>query len=208
VRRQVIRGMVATVLAGFLAMGTSPQSQAKSPVAKTISIRISNSLPKIRPKFQIPNDPNQLMYLQRSMNANTIVYAARFLDNGDLDARNPVSVYWRRFNSGGKARALGYFERQFAFGVTVRKTAQSGTYSIEFKALPGRTITLRQTGPNQVELTGKIGPHVVQPIYLYVDLDESGLAPKVIGLSLFGRDKESGKYITEQISVSGGEITQ
>lgn len=200
--------LFVALFAGLVILANSAPSIAKSPRFKTVSISISNSLPKVRPRFKIPNDPNQLMYLQRSMNANTVVYAVQYLDNGKINPRNPVRVYWRRFNSGGEARALKYFERQIAFGVTVRKGAQAGSYSIEFKALKRRKITLRETGPYQVELVGKIGSHQVTPIYIYVDLDESGLISKVIGLRFFGRDIDTGKYITEVISVSGGEIQQ
>ncbi|MDQ7070561.1 MAG: DUF4833 domain-containing protein [Rhodobacterales bacterium] len=207
-QKRLFGRLIITLIAGLFIFANSAPSVAKSPKLKTVSISTSNSLPKVRPRFKIPNDPNQVMYLQRSMNANTIVYAVQYLDDGKIDPRNPVRVYWRRFNSGGEARALKYFERQVAFGVTVRKGAQPGSYSIEFKALKGRKITLRETGPYQVELIGKIGSHQVNPIYIYVDLDESGLIPKVIGLRFFGRDIDTGKYITEVISVSGGEIRQ
>lgn len=208
VSRTDILRILVFLLASLTMLAIVTPSNAKSAIARTVSIHISNSLPKIRPEFQTPNDPNQLMYLQRSMNANTIVYTVKYREDGTIDPRNPVAVYWRRFNSGGAAKALKYFERQLAFGVTVRKASEAGSYTLEFKALPGRKLTLRQNGPNQVELIGKIGPHMVRPIYLYVDLDQSGPISKVIAVHLFGRDIESGKYIAEQISVSGGEIRQ
>ena len=55
----------------------------------------SDTLPRLRPEFQTPGEPNQLFYVQRSVNANTVVYAARLDARGDFDSREPVEGFWR-----------------------------------------------------------------------------------------------------------------
>src|SRR5438874_646301 len=46
----------------------------------------SDEIARMRPEFKIPDEPNQLFYVQRSPNSNTVVYAARLDGRGNLDA--------------------------------------------------------------------------------------------------------------------------
>ena len=49
-------------------------------------------------KFPVlPDNISRLFYVQRSPNANTIVYELNTGKNGQLDLENPVHVYWIRY---------------------------------------------------------------------------------------------------------------
>lgn len=197
-----LTGLIFTVLMILCA----PTGFAAS--ARTILIEISEKPHMERPDFKVPDDPHQLFFLQRSMNANTIVYAARITVDGRLDAKSPVDVYWRRFNGDGERRELSWLERSFAFGVYSRPARNPGEYQIEFKALPGRPMLLRQTGSGKFELTGQIGPYLVTPTFIFVDLDETSLVPRVQYLYLHGTDVKTGKSITETLAVAGGDASR
>src|SRR5262245_17024165 len=54
-----------------------------------------NQVPSVRPEFPVPKEPNMLFYIQRSVNSNTVVYAAQIDPTGKLDADHPVVAYWR-----------------------------------------------------------------------------------------------------------------
>ena len=41
------------------------------------SVSESAEIVHLRPEFKVPDEPNQLFYVQRSPNSNTVVYAAR-----------------------------------------------------------------------------------------------------------------------------------
>lgn len=201
-RRIPIWGFVLLVFG----LSTLPQGQLLAAGARTVSIKETKSVPVIRRDFPIPTDPGLLIYLQRSSNSNTVVYTANFRADGTLDPKNPVNLFWRRFNNSGQKKDLGFFETRVAFGIRSRKSKTPDTYEIEFRALPGRKMILRQTGPNQTEMFGYIGEHKVRPVYIYVELDQSGFVPKVTALYLHGIDLASGNAITETLSISGGEI--
>jgi len=171
----------------------------------TISITRSARTVLERPDFPVPHDKNQVLFLQRSMNSNTVVYAARLDKAGKLDAAAPLEVYWRRFNNEGQRKALGTFERLLAFGVTTRPGNRKGTYVVAFRALPRRKMTLRLDDDGRPELITTIGPHLVRPIYIFVDLDDSSLVPKVQYLYLHGVDVKTGQAWAETIAVSGGD---
>src|SRR5947199_328024 len=61
-------------------------------------------IPSLRAEFPVPNDPNMLFYIQRSVNANTVVYAAHIDVQGRLDPDEPVEVYWRWYNIDGQRK--------------------------------------------------------------------------------------------------------
>ena len=78
------------------------------------------------------------------MNANTIVYAARMGSDGKLDRREPIEVFWRRFNDSGEKLPLTFTERNLAFGVnTKRLRNENGAYLVTLKAYAGRSAVLR-----------------------------------------------------------------
>ena len=199
-----LTGLLALVFA--FAAGLATPIHAAS--ARSTAIKVTKSVPYERPEFKRPNDPNQLFFLQRSMNANTIVYAARVGADGKLDPKSPVDVYWRRFNDQGERKELGTLERYLAFGVNTRPGKVKGEYLFEFKALPGRAMILRQAANGKFQLTGQIGPYTVRPHFIFVDLDETSLVPRVQYLYLHGQDLATGMSVTETLTVSGGDSSQ
>src|ERR1700712_4274015 len=68
-------------------------------------------------KFPVPpNNSNQLFYLQRTSNTNTLIYELNFNHN-TLDNDEPVHVYWIRYNEKGQQEELNYIQRKFAYGI-------------------------------------------------------------------------------------------
>ena len=101
------------------------------------SISESDVIIPLRPEFQVPDEPNQLFYVQRSPNSNTVIYAAK------LDAQgNPqdVEAFWRKFNIDGSKQPLNFIERMMAYGVRV--TRRKGPITFTIAALPERKLTL------------------------------------------------------------------
>jgi hypothetical protein len=165
-----------------------------------------DKLPRTRPDFPEPSDANRLLYIQRSMNSNTVVMTAHFRSNGMLDPQRPIDVFWRRFNTNGKRKALSFFENQFAFGVRVKKTGNPNEFEVRFKVLPGRPFLLRQVGAGKAALFLTIGKYLTNPVYLYLKINGNSMIPKVDGLKIHAIDVTSGKAVTETLSVKGGFV--
>jgi hypothetical protein len=144
-----------------------------------------------------PESDRSLFYLQRSSNANTVIYDANLLPNGQLNSRQPVEVYWLRYNTDGHRRALNFVERNFAYGLKFNSVG-SGAYAIELMAYSGRDITV---------LINKEGRPVAQtiikgqPVYLksiYIDVSGSGFWSTVNYIELVGKELKEGKLIRER----------
>ncbi|CUH51251.1 DUF4833 domain-containing protein [Shimia marina] len=183
-----------------------PNAQAK-PKLSILSTQNTAQLPTANAGFPHPEEPGQLFFLQRTLNANTVVYTARFDANGHLDATAPIAVYWRRFADAGAIMPLRWYERLFGFGVRLTQTSQNQRF-VTFNALKEHRLELRQTGPFSAALFTRQNNQDYQLIYAYLDVDDSGLLPKVTGLRLYTRDPQTGLYVTHNIAVSGGTYSQ
>jgi len=159
----------------------------------------SDEIARMRPEFKIPDEPNQLFYVQRSPNSNTVVYAARLDGRGNLDASTPVEAFWRKFNIDGSKQPLNFIERMIAYGVKLdgRKDGRSASFSIA--ALPERKLTVSLDGQHRPQALMQVGGHKVKVAYVYLHVVEGGLLPKVPDLDVFGMDVASGKAIREHL---------
>ena len=163
------------------------------------SVSESSEIVHIRPEFKVPDEPNQLFYVQRSPNANTVVYAAKLDTKGGFDARTPVEAFWRKFNIDGGKTSLNFMERMMAYGVRVetRKASQPITFTIA--ALPDRKLTLGLDAQQRPQATMIVGGRTVKLNYVYLQVKEGGLMPEVPSLDIVGTDIASGKAIREHL---------
>lgn len=77
--------------------------------------------------------PNQLFYLQRDPNANTVVYQLNVNDAGKIDEDEPVRMFWLRYAEHGERQDLSFIQRRFAYGLTTQKLGPD-KYELKFAA--------------------------------------------------------------------------
>ena len=111
-----------TLAFGFLGMNISVKAQDPSPIS-----------------FPVPKDiSNQLFYLQRDPNTNTIICQLNVDKHGEVNAENPVNVFWMRYDDKGEKKDLSYIQRKFAYGI-LTKNLGNGHFELRFtshKKLP------------------------------------------------------------------------
>ena len=180
----------------LLALAVALPAQARD---FSSTIAESAEITRLRPEFRTPDEPNQLFYVQRSPNSNTVVYAARLDAQGNLDPRTPVEAFWRKFNIDGSRQPLNFIERMMAYGVKLnpRKAGQPVTFTIA--ALPQRLLTVSMDAQRHPQATMTVGGRTVKLVYVYLQVVEGGLMPQVPSLDIFGIDLSSGKAIHEHL---------
>jgi len=164
------------------------------------SVTESAEIQQLRPEFKVPDEPNQLFYVQRSPNANTVIYAAKLDAQGNFDSHGPVEAFWRKFNIDGSKQPLNFMERMMAYGVKVnaRKAGEPITFTIA--CLPQRKLTLGWDAQHHPQATMTIGSRVVKLAYVYLHVVEGGLMPSVPELDIFGTDLANGKAVHEHLT--------
>ncbi|HEY1876652.1 MAG TPA: DUF4833 domain-containing protein [Rhizomicrobium sp.] len=179
-----------------LVLLAAPPAQARE---FTSSVSEGNEVARLRPEFRVPDEPNQLFYIQRSPNSNTVVYSARLDARGDFDSGAPVDAFWRKFNIDGSRQPLNFAERLMAYGVRVDAARPGQPIAFHITALPGRKLTLAMDAQHRPEALLQIGNHTVKLTYIYLQVVEGGILPKVPSLDVFGTDTATGKAIHEHL---------
>jgi hypothetical protein len=156
---------------------------------------------RIKPNYPVPAEPNQIFYIERSLNPNTVVYVANLDASGKLDPKEPVKAYWRRYNRGGYVKQLSLPERMLAYGVaSVKRDGPNGAYSLTIAALPERKIYVGLNDKGHPEAFAKVGSRWARLVYVYLEVDDSGFLPDVSAMDLFGYDKATGKPLREHLT--------
>ncbi len=155
----------------------------------------------LQDKFPVPRQTKErLFYIQRTLNRNTIVYDANFDSDGNLNSRNPVNVYWIRYEEGGGTMPLRLYEKELAFGVDVTPK-NKGEFEIKIAAFKGRLVRLKQLAPFSAKAYVFINEQVAELEHIFVKANGYKVFSKVLYLELFGKDKKAGQAVYERIPV-------
>ena len=153
------------------------------------------------PRYPEPEDEGLVFYLQRTGNANTVVYTVNQLEDGTIDPKDPVNIFWRHFASDGGTRELRFFERNFAFGVAHTPVkGHPGKYVANLRAYPAAKVLVGPTDDGQVRAVMPIAGQKAQLVCVYVEWRKRriGIIPKVLYVDFFGRELDSGKKVVER----------
>ena len=138
--------------------------------------------------------PGELFRIERSKNANVVVYEAKPGRGAPLDPDEPVTASWVLLASTGAREPLTFFERLFAYGFDVRREAPG--FALTLKALKDRVIHLTATGTCPAA-RAVINGHEGQLKRIFVKADDRKLPPTVSYVELFGV-AETGEALYEK----------
>jgi len=132
--------------------------------------------------------PNMLFYLQRTYNANTIIYELNLDKKGELNTKKPVNMYWIRYTEKGQREELSKIQRDFAYGVKTKKNADN-SYAVHFIAFGKISLALRKDRDGQYRVYTDINNRqaALQSIFIKIDGD-SDWNPDVKYFELSGTD--------------------
>ncbi|RRB04468.1 DUF4833 domain-containing protein [Larkinella rosea] len=149
-----------------------------------------------------PPAPNRLFYIQRSNNTNTVIYEANVTANRQLDADDPVNVYWIRYAEHGQRESLSLFQWKMAYGYKHKAVNHSENhFEIYLNAFKKRTIWVDFQQGKPMALTTINGRKAcLQKVFVQIE-PGSGLIPKVQYVELFGIDPVAGIPVYERMLV-------
>jgi hypothetical protein len=142
-------------------------------------------------------DARRLFRIERSKNANIVVYDALMTRDGLLQSSKPVDAYWLTLADDGQRAKLSRIQKRFAYGFKAQ-FLDDNTVVMKMAADIGRHITVDvvEGVPRAVtEIDGRAS--VLDRIY--VKSIEKKLWPSVEYLELFGVDSMTGEERYERI---------
>lgn len=108
----------------------------------------------------LATDPNRLFVIERSVNANVVVYDAVRRRDGRLDAADPVTAYWLMNADKGQREALSAIEKLEAYGFDV-SGGPRGSVAITLRAVKDRPIEVRANRARVIAVTRIAGQEAV-----------------------------------------------
>jgi hypothetical protein len=148
-----------------------------------------------------PESQNEIFYLQRQPNTNTIVCELN-VKNNKLDADNPVHVFWIRYAEKGQKEELSWIQRTFAYGIHSKKISDS-EYELNFVSYKNKKFWLEKDNAGiwrvYANLTnGK--KMILKRIYIHID-GGSFWSPNIEYVELKGLEPGTNQEIRERIKI-------
>ena len=158
--------------------------------------------------FPVPApNVNQLFFLQRTSNTNTIVYELNY-KKGILDLDNPVHVFWIRYAEKGQRAELSWIQRVFAYGVKTKQLADS-SYRIRLVSYAGYSMYLKKGADNRYRLYAPINGKLMILNRIFVKIVGGSMwSPDIEYFEVSGIDPATGKPVAERKKVLTNEIKE
>jgi len=154
-------------------------------------------------RFPVPKGiANQLFYVQRDPNTNTIICELNVNAKGQVDKDNPVHVYWIRYTEDEARKELGYIQRKFAYGIESKALAndQFELRFVSHKKLPLYLTKSADDKKYHVYVTVNNKKIQVERIFLRIEGGSFWL-PNVKYVEIKGVNTSNNTLITERIKI-------
>jgi len=156
-----------------------------------------------QPNLPEPKIKNLLFFLQRTPDANTVVYQLNLDKNGDVNEKSPVKASWIRYEENGIVKELSTIENKLAYGVKCKLIGKD-SYEVRLVSYKKLTMYLEKAPDNQqyrlyIKDEGK--NLLLKRVFVKVE-GGSFWFPKVHYIYLFTVDSYSGAQILKRINLS------
>ncbi len=151
--------------------------------------------------FPVPTgNADQLFYLQRTSNTNTIVCELNRV-NGKVDTDDPVHVFWLRYTDNGQREELNYIQRKFAYGIKTTRLSQD-KYELHFVSYKNYRMVLMKNAANKYNVYGTINQKQAIVNRIFVKIKGGSLwSPNIEYVEVKGTDPVSGKEVVERLKI-------
>lgn len=184
-----------------------PAKQAKTiwylkAAALMLFLMMIGQLLAAQPTLPSPKIKNLLFFLQRTPDANTVVYQLNTDDEGNLNEQLPVKAFWIRYEENGKVRELSAIEKKFAYGLQCKLLGDE-IYEVRLVSYKKLPMYLRRSPTDQrYRLYIKDEGRDLLLKRVFVKVQGGSLwFPKVHYIDLFTVDSDSGAEILKRINL-------
>lgn len=154
-------------------------------------------------KFPTPKGiKNELFYLQRDPNTNTVIYELNLKADGNVDPERPINVYWMRYAEKGQKEDLSYVQKKFAYGVQ-SKAIGNNEYEIRVVSHKKVPLLLKKSGADQkyhVYINANNKQIMLDQVFVRIE-GGSYWIPNVRYVELKGINTKTAKPVIERLKI-------
>ncbi len=149
-----------------------------------------------------PVGKNLLFFLQRTPDANTVIYEINFKKDGTIDEQKPVVGSWIRYEEEQKYKPLTGIEQRFAYGVKCKSLGKD-EFEIRLAAYKKMPLyLLKSSVDNSYRMYIKNGNDNLLLKRVFVKVGGGSFwFPKVQYIDLITAHSETGKEIIKRIAI-------
>jgi Domain of unknown function (DUF4833) len=149
------------------------------------------------PNYPVPKDiENQLFFLQRTKNTNTIIYEVNEKE-GILNKENPINYYWIMYNEKGQKQPLSKKERAKAYGLKI-SNIENEKCDLKFVALKPLNMSLEKGVDKQFHVFTKINNKNAMLKRIFFEFKGAFWSPKIKSIYLEGIDLDTNLKVNEK----------
>ncbi len=147
----------------------------------------------------------RLFSVQRSTNANELVYEAHLMASG-FDLKAPLHVSWIMRTSGGGREELTHPERTRAYGISLL-TVEPREVRFGVKALPSvvfRAEAVTGDDGQHAKVYARVDGEEMAVEHVFIATEEGGLIPKVLSITFSGTSATTHEPVERRVTPKGG----
>ncbi|HEC41300.1 MAG TPA: DUF4833 domain-containing protein [Bacteroides sp.] len=141
-----------------------------------------------------------LFEIERSRDADVVMYDVNLDSSGNLDAAKPISIYWKKHTESGRLAAITSIQKKFGYGIKIQDLREN-TVDFEIVSYKDQVFQLRKTfGGRYRVFTSSQGKEIeVTSLYIKFE-DDSFWFPTVSRVEVQGIDTDRGSQVSETIT--------
>ena len=151
--------------------------------------------------FPVPaGNGNQLFFLQRTPNTNTIVCELNYKD-GVIDKEYPIHVFWIRFQEKGQKEGLSFIQRKFAYGINSKEIGEN-KFELNFVSYKKHKMYLMAATDNQYHVYTAINNKQAILTRIFIAMKGGSFwSPNIEYVELTGIDPGTSLPVKERIKI-------
>jgi len=144
---------------------------------------------------------NQLFYLQRDPNINTIICQLNLNDKGQVNKEQPVNVFWMRYGDKAEKKELNYIQRKFAYGIQA-KDLGNDQFELNFVSSKKLLLLLKKSTTGKYQVFTKVNNKNIQVDRIFLRIDGGTFwSPNVEYVQIEGVDVTTSNSVIERIKL-------
>ncbi|MBN1253559.1 MAG: DUF4833 domain-containing protein [Bacteroidales bacterium] len=191
-----------TIILFFITL-LNVNSNFKGNIENANKLEIPNSENNIYSKGKLVNNKKDLLFVvSHNQSPNIVIYQANRQQNGSLNTKKPVDVFWLLINKGDIIEDLNLLEWKLAYGFKIIPVIEGEKYKIKLNAIKDKIIIINKKADGKVESQMLINGKFSILKEVFINYEESFYLPQVKYLDFRGIDLNSGKNVSERLIVN------
>lgn len=149
--------------------------------------------------YKSESSKKPLFKIERSKDANQILYDVCTVANNKLDVENPIFPYWIRKTEGNKIKPLTWIQEHYAYGLEFTYSSEQMAH-FHFVSYNKRNFTLKKDKQGDFKVYTKLNNKEVIVNRIFIQIDGGTFwVPKISKVELHTIEPNSGKELLEII---------